>query len=46
MGVLAMLELDGDTERLMAAAADLDRRVGMPDGLLAQIVAPTADGAS
>ena len=44
MGVLAMLELDGDTESLLAAVADLGRRLGDPDGLLLRIVAPTDDG--
>jgi hypothetical protein len=44
MHVLAMLELEGDTEPLLAAAADLARRVGEPDGLLLRIVAPTEDG--
>jgi len=44
MGVLAMLELDGETEPLLAAVADLGQRLGDPDGLLARIVAPTNDG--
>ena len=44
MGVLAMLEVDGETEPLLAATADLGRRVGEPDGLLLRMVAPTEDG--
>ena len=44
MKVLAMLELEGDTEPLLTATADLARRVGEPDGLLLRIVAPTDDG--
>jgi hypothetical protein len=42
--VLAMLELDGPTDALLAAAAELERRLGAPDGLQARIVAPTATG--
>jgi len=44
MGVLAMLELQGERLELMAAAEDLERRLPQPDGLLARIVAPTDDG--
>src|SRR5213592_4818133 len=44
MGVLAMLELQGETGDLMAAAEEIDRRLPHPDGLLARIVAPTDDG--
>ena len=44
MGVLAVLELQGDTPELMAAAEELDRRLARPEGLLARIVAPTDDG--
>ena len=44
MPILAMLELDGDTEALLAAGAELERRLGTPDGLLARMVAPTATG--
>jgi hypothetical protein len=39
-----MLELDGDTDALLAAAAELERRLATPDGLLVRIVAPTASG--
>ncbi len=44
MGVLVMLELQGETSDLMAASQELDRRLPQPDGLLTQIVAPTDDG--
>lgn len=39
-----MLELDGDTARLMAASADVDKRLPAPEGLLVRIAAPTDDG--
>ena len=42
--VLAMLELDGPPDALLAGAAELERRLGTPEGLLARIVAPTATG--
>jgi hypothetical protein len=44
MGVLAMLELKGETEQLLAASADLERRLGAIDGVLTRIVAATDDG--
>ncbi len=44
MGVLSMLELEGDTESLLGACEDLDRRLPEPDGLLVRIVAPTDEG--
>jgi hypothetical protein len=44
MGVLAMLELQGETQVLMAAAEELERRLPPPDGLMARITAPTEDG--
>ena len=44
MGVLAMLELEGDTAALMAASEALERRLPPPDGLLVRIVAPTDSG--
>lgn len=44
MGVLAILELQGETPALMAASEELDRRLPAPEGLLARIVAPTDDG--
>jgi hypothetical protein len=42
--VLAMLELDGPTDALLAAAERLDGLLETPDGLLARIVAPTDAG--
>jgi hypothetical protein len=44
MGVLAMLELEGETAELMEASEELERRLPAPAGLLARIVAPTEDG--
>ncbi len=44
MGVLAMLELEGETATLMAASDELDRRLPPPDGLLVRILAPTDSG--
>jgi hypothetical protein len=44
MGVLAMLELEGDPAALMAASDELDRLLPTPDGLLARMVAPTDNG--
>lgn len=42
--MLAMLELDGDTTRLMAASEEVARRLPTPEGLLVRIVAPTDSG--
>ena len=42
--VLAMLELDGPTDALLAAAEQLDGLLETPEGLLARIVAPTETG--
>jgi hypothetical protein len=44
VGVLAMLELDGETAALMAATEELERLLPPPEGLLVRVVAPTADG--
>ncbi len=44
MGVLVMLELDGDTAELLAAAAELDRLLPSSPGMLARIVAPLETG--
>ncbi len=44
MGVLAMLELQGETADLLSAMDDLDRRLPASDGLVARIVASTDDG--
>ncbi len=43
MGVLVILEMDGDTEALLAAGADLEGRRPAP-AVLARIVAPTDGG--
>ena len=42
--VLAMLELDGPTDALLAAAERLEALLEPPDGLVARIVAPTSTG--
>jgi hypothetical protein len=42
--VLAMLELDGPTDALLAAAGRLEELLGMPEGLVARILAPTETG--
>jgi hypothetical protein len=42
--VLAMLELDGPTDALLAAAGRLEGLLETPDGLAARIVAPTRTG--
>lgn len=42
--VLAMLELEGPTDALLAAAEKLDALLETPDGLVARIVAPTESG--
>lgn len=44
MGVLAMLELEGEPLELMEASGELERRLPAPEGLLARIVAPTEHG--
>ena len=44
MAVLAMLELDGDAEQLMAASAEVDRLRPAVGGLLLRMTAPTATG--
>jgi hypothetical protein len=44
MGVLAMLEIDGDTQQISAATVELERLMPEPAGVLARIVAPTDDG--
>jgi hypothetical protein len=43
MGVLVILEMDGPTDELLAAAADLEARRPTP-AILARIVAPTESG--
>jgi hypothetical protein len=42
--VLAMLELDGPTDALLAASARLEGLLETPEGLVARIVAPTDTG--
>ena len=42
--VLAMLEVDGPTDALLAAGEALEGHLGTPEGLLARIVAPTPTG--
>lgn len=44
MGVLAMLELDGDTAALLEAAEKLEDLLPAPEGLRLRIVAPTDEG--
>ena len=43
MGVLVILEMDGPTDALLAAAADLEARRAAP-AVLARMVAPTESG--
>jgi hypothetical protein len=43
MGVLVILEMDGSTEELLAAAADLEARRPTP-AILARVVAPAEGG--
>lgn len=43
MGVLVILEMDGLTDALLAAAADLEARRPTP-AVLARVVAPTESG--
>ena len=42
--VLAMLELDGPTDALLAAARRLEELLETPEGLVARIVAPSETG--
>jgi hypothetical protein len=44
MGVLAMLELEGDTTELLAAVDRLVLLLPAPDGLIARMVATTGAG--
>ena len=44
MGVLVILEIDGATDALLAAAADLEQRRPAP-GVLARMIAPAEGGA-
>ena len=42
--VLAMLELDGPTDALLAAEQRIDELLARPEGLVARLVAPTDTG--
>ena len=42
--VLALLEIDGDTEALIAAGHAIEDKLGTPEGLQVRIVAPTEKG--
>lgn len=44
MGVLVILEMDGDTDALLSAAADLEERRPAP-AVLTRVIAPTDGGA-
>jgi hypothetical protein len=44
MGVLMIVSMRGPTRELVAASDLLEERLGMPDGLLARVVAPSEDG--
>jgi heme-degrading monooxygenase HmoA len=44
MAVLMLVRMRGPTKPLLAAAEDVERRMGMPDGLLARVVATSEDG--
>ena len=43
MGVLVILEMDGDTDAVLAAAADLERRRSTP-AILGRFMAPVEGG--
>lgn len=44
MSVLVLVRMNGNTDRLLEAADRLSAAFGMPDGLTAQITAPTEEG--
>jgi hypothetical protein len=44
MGVLMLVSMRGPTRELLAASEVIESRVGMSEGLLARVVAPTEDG--
>lgn len=44
MGVLAMLEIEGDRQAIAVAMQQLERLLPQPAGVLARIVAETDDG--
>jgi hypothetical protein len=44
MAVLMLVSMRGPTPELLAASEAIERRLGMPEGLLARFLAPTDDG--
>jgi hypothetical protein len=44
MSVLALVHMRGNTDRLLEASDRLSEAFGMPDGLIAQVTAPTDEG--
>ena len=44
MSVLVLVRMNGNTDRLLEASDRLSAAFGMPDGLTAQITAPTEEG--
>jgi hypothetical protein len=44
MSVLALVHMRGNTDRLLEASDKLSEAFGMPDGLIAQVTAPTDEG--
>jgi hypothetical protein len=44
MSVLALVHMRGNTDRLLEASDRLSEATGMPEGLIAQVTAPTEQG--
>jgi hypothetical protein len=44
MSVLALVHMRGNTDRLLEASDRLSEAFGMPEGLIAQVTAPTDEG--
>jgi hypothetical protein len=44
MSVMVLVRMNGNTERLLEASDRLCEAFGMPDGLTAQVTAPTDEG--
>ena len=44
MPILVIMEMKGDSDRLLAAADEIGRLAPVADGLLARVLAPTDDG--
>jgi hypothetical protein len=44
MAVLMIVSMRGPTEDLLAASDRVERGIGMREGLLARVIAPTGDG--